>query len=162
MPILRSLITGPVWESFAKLAYGRDPDVYIGGKEDTYLERWWVIPRNPFFNVYLHHVMRSDDDRALHSHPWLFNLSLILAGSYVEHAAEGKVERKAGDLKLRIGPAFHRLEITDGACWTLFITGPKCRMWGFRCPKGFVPWTQYVLNDGLGSSTIGGGCGEFA
>lgn len=62
----------------------RAPDVVIGEVHRPYLLRWWVIPRNPVFNVYLHRFMRSDDDRALHDHPWS-NLSILLRGSYGEH-----------------------------------------------------------------------------
>ena len=49
----------------------RPADFVIGGAERPYLRRWWVIPRNRLFNVYLHQFLRSDDDRALHDHPWL-------------------------------------------------------------------------------------------
>ena len=52
----------------------RAPDFVIGGSDNPYLLRWFLIPRNPVFNVYLHKFMRSDDDRALHTHPWLFKI----------------------------------------------------------------------------------------
>jgi hypothetical protein len=65
-------------------AKSRNPDFVIGGNERPYLLRWWVIPRNPVFNVYLHCFLRSDDDRALHTHPWLFNVSWLLLGKYRE------------------------------------------------------------------------------
>lgn len=51
------------------IAKRRPPDVVIGGDASPYMRRWWVIPRNRRFNVYLHHFLRSDDDRALHDHP---------------------------------------------------------------------------------------------
>jgi hypothetical protein len=163
--MLRKLITGPIWNALAKLAFEREPDVYIGGREDTYLERWWLIPRNPVFNVYLHHFLRSDDDRALHDHPWV-NLSILLAGSYTEHtiAAGGvnvRTERRAGDMKLRSPLAAHRVELTDGACWTLFITGPRIRDWGFHCRKGWVSHKAFVHVDGK-DETVGSGCGDLA
>ena len=43
-------------------ALGRQPDFVVGKPEDPYLLRWWVIPRNKRFNVYLHKFLRSDDD----------------------------------------------------------------------------------------------------
>jgi hypothetical protein len=64
--------------------YARKPDLVIGGDANPYLRRWYVIPRNPVFNIYLHEIVRSDEDRALHCHPWI-NLSILLEGSYVEH-----------------------------------------------------------------------------
>lgn len=86
----------------------RGPDFVIGGHERPYLLRWRLLPRNPVFNVYLHQFLRSDDDRALHDHPWLFNVSLLLRGPYIEWVPAGDNTRrpeprflKAGDCKFR-------------------------------------------------------------
>lgn len=111
---------------------------------------------------YLHLILRSDDDRALHDHPWI-NLSVLLSGYYVEHSilAGGinrRVRRDAGDLKLRLPSAAHRLEVEEGAaCWTLFITGPRLRPWGFHCPQaGFTPWRKFTAEGRPGD--VGPGC----
>lgn len=141
---------------------GRAPDVEIGGSENPYLRRWFLIPRNRWFNIYLHHFCRSDDDRALHDHPW-WNLSVLLRGQYVEHTIEpGGVNRRttrvAGEMKLRRAKAAHRIELTDGPCWTLFITGPRVRDWGFHCPQGWRHWR--IFTSGPNGETIGRGCGE--
>lgn len=139
----------------------RPPDFIIGGADDPYLRRWYLIPRNPVFNIYLHHFLRSDDDRALHDHPW-WNLSYLLEGSYVEHSiAQGGVnhrsDRKAGDWKFRTATAAHRVELRDHAeCWTLFITGPRLRDWGFHCPAGWRPWQEFTKPNASGE--IGRGC----
>lgn len=37
-----------------------NPDIIIGENGDDYLHRWYVIPRNRFFNIYLHYFLRSD------------------------------------------------------------------------------------------------------
>ncbi len=113
------------------LSQRRDPDVVIGGRENPYMRRWWLIRRNRWFNVYLHHFLRSDDDRALHDHPW-WNLSILLRGRYVEHTISAggvnvRTERRAGDLKFRGAASAHRIELVDGPCWTLFVTGPRIR-----------------------------------
>ena len=42
----------------------RDPDMLIGPPDDPYMLRWWLIPRNPEFNVYYHRILHDDDDRA--------------------------------------------------------------------------------------------------
>src|SRR3546814_8204117 len=42
----------------------RKPDITIGGEDNPYLRRWYIIPRNRWFNVYLHEFLRDDDDRA--------------------------------------------------------------------------------------------------
>ncbi|RWF66864.1 hypothetical protein [Mesorhizobium sp.] len=140
----------------------RPPDVTIGGAADPYMRRWWVIPRNRFFNIYLHHFMRSDDDRALHDHPW-WNLSILLDGRYVEHTISAgginvRTERRAGDTKFRKARAAHRIELVDGPCWTLFLTGPVIRRWGFHCLRGWVDWQVFTKPDNPGE--IGRGCGE--
>jgi hypothetical protein len=64
------------------------------------MRRWWVIPRNKFFNIYLHHFLHSDDDRALHDHPW-WNVSILLrSGSYVEHTIAAGGVGRAVDLRM--------------------------------------------------------------
>lgn len=159
------------------IAAKRPPDFVIGGDDRPYLLRWWIIPRNKVFNIYLHRFMRSDDDRALHDHPWS-NFSLLLRGCYTEHtiAAGGIGHRRllvAGDFRLRwTGRIAHRVELIDEAigfdgcappirasqpCWTLFITGPRYREWGFHCQEnGWIDWRRFTAEDDPGS--IGKGC----
>lgn len=139
----------------------RAPDVVIGGEADPYLRRWFVIPRNRWFNIYLHQFLRSDDDRALHDHPWI-NCSLLLEGEYTEHtiAAGGvheKTTRVLGDVVLRTAKHAHRIELHAGACLTLFLTGPNVRMWGFHCPNGWVPWRKFTSASGR---EVGRGCDQ--
>lgn len=140
---------------------GREPDFVIGGVERPYLLRWWLIPRNLVANAYLHLFLRSDDDRALHDHPWV-NCSILLRGSYTEHTiAAGGIHRRqvltAGDFKVRGPRSAHRIELHDGPCWTLFLTGPKVRTWGFHCPDtGWIPWQRFVARDDIGN--VGPGC----
>lgn len=149
-----------LFRAFERIADRRPPDFIVGGKEDPYLMRWWVIPRNRFFNVYLHHFLRSDDDRALHDHPW-WNLSILLKGEYTEHtiAAGGvhrAVIRRAGQFKFRGAKSAHRIELHNGPCWTLFLTGPTLRTWGFHCPRGWRSWKEFV--DDRDSGKVGRGC----
>jgi hypothetical protein len=139
-------------------ARARKPDFVIGGQDAPYLLRWWLLPRNPVFNVYVHQFLRSDDDRALHDHPWIFNCSILLEGQYLEHTPNGAFFRKAGDWKFRWGAAPHRVELTNEFCWTLFITGPRVREWGFHCPKGWVHWRQFT--DSRDSGSVGKGCDQ--
>lgn len=157
----------------ARVSNSRPADFVIGGNENPYMRRWWVIPRNKWFNIYLHNVLRSDDPRALHDHPF-GNLSILIAGSYTEvtHAIfdlDGSpvislgVNRKvmtAGAFKFRRAATSHRLEIDNGPCWTFFITGPRVREWGFDCPKGWKHWKAFAAKDETGASIVGAGCGE--
>jgi hypothetical protein len=139
----------------------RTPDFIIGGADDPYLIRWHLIPRNRVFNIYIHYFLRSDDDRALHDHPW-WNASYLMQGSYTEHTiAAGGVEhrhiRTEGAIKCRSGAAAHRIELHNGPCWTVFITGPVYRRWGFHCPKqGWIYYRKFVATHDSGS--VGKGC----
>lgn len=136
----------------------RKPDITIG---DNYLERWFVIPRNKYFNIYLHKFSGSDDDRALHDHPW-WSVSFLLKGSLSE-----VFKTKLGNIDirhpkrfipiLRAATAAHRLVLISPVAWTLFITGPKIRSWGFHCPNGWVHWRLFTTEDGR---NIERGCGD--
>jgi hypothetical protein len=145
-------------ELILRWARNREPDFIIGGRERPYLRRHWLIPRNPLFNVYVHEFLRSDDDRARHDHPWLANASWLIAGGYREWITDELfVERHEGEFKLRWGPAPHRVELTEGPCWTVFITGPRVREWGFYCgERGWIHWKRFTAPTDKGS--IGAGC----
>lgn len=105
---------------------------------------WWQFP----ISIRLHHILREDDDRALHDHPWNAR-TIILKGSYSEvrlrriiyrmpsrfearRFAEDPYEREPGDTaRLNFGE-YHRItSVTDGGVWTLFITGRYRGTWGF-------------------------------
>ena len=163
----------------------RRPDFIIGGADRPYLLRWYLTPWRAWYRdvpeaqltrwqrivlwcarrlpvVYLHQFLRSDDDRALHDHPWLFNCSVLLAGNYIEHTiSQGGIHHRnhleAGDIVLRLGRAPHRIELASEHCWTLFIAGPVVRDWGFHCPKeGWIPWQRFTATGDPGD--IGRGC----
>lgn len=142
---------------YERLAASRPPDFVITGDLPTpQMNRWHLIPRNRLFNVYLHQFLRSDEDEALHDHPWLFNLSILLKGEYVERTIRAggvnvRAERRAGQWKLRIGPAPHRVEMRENAeCWTLFVTGPIVRVWGFHCENGWKPFKEFTRGRKMG------------
>lgn len=147
----------------------REPDFIVGPPEKPYLLRWWLIPHNRFLNVYLHKFINDDDGRALHDHPWP-SLSLVLSGGYYEitRGPDGTQERRwygPGSIRFRPATLSHRIELRRWLCYpipcrTLFITGPKVREWGFWCPKGWVPWREFVDPDNPG--TIGPGCGDLS
>jgi hypothetical protein len=142
----------------------RAPDFVIGHKSDPYLRRWWVIPRNPIANVYLHDFRKDDDDRACHCHPWI-SLSLALKGKmlerYLDRSGGIVVERERevvpGDVLYRRSVFAHRMIVTEPGSLTLFITGPRIREWGFWCGgRRFVPWQEFV--DDRDRGLVGKGC----
>ena len=129
----------------------RQCDMVIG---QNYLFRWYLIPRNPIFNIYLHLYQSPDDDRALHDHPWA-SLSWLLEG-YILEGMRGGRQRwiKPGDVIYRSATFAHHL--TTQHAITLFFTGPRIREWGFLCPQGWRPWHKFVDPNDTGK--IGPGC----
>lgn len=146
----------------------RPPDFIIGDPKDPYIYRWYGIPRTPFFNIYVHKIIRSDDDRAMHDHPW-FNVSIILSGEYCEVTGRYPQEKsryyKLGDIRFRSPWFAHRLELAPffwkDSCppepvYTLFITGPRLRVWGFHCPQGWRRWDIFAeKKNGISVTTRG-------
>jgi hypothetical protein len=155
----------------------RQPDEVIGKSSvdrNDYMRRWYIIPHASnrtdwrFLkrgNAFLHNFNRSDDDRSLHDHPWKWNISILIKGRYWEHLPGGKkVLRKPGRIVFRNGTAAHRVELLKDEhgreipVWTIFLTGPKCREWGFHCKKGWVHWKDFTAPGKPGE--IGPGCGD--
>ena len=141
----------------------RPADFPIGPTDDPYMLRWWWLPRNRYFNVYIHRIRHDDDDRALHDHPWA-SLSFMIEGEIIEHHKmphrhwSQKRILKAGRWVYRSSKFAHRLTLASKSATTVFITGPRLREWGFHCPKGWVHWKDFVAKDNKGA--VGGGCGE--
>lgn len=153
-------IAAAIFNRLRPVSERRPPDIIIGGQDDPYLRRWYVIPRNRWFNIYLHHFLRSDDDRALHDHPWV-NCSVLLQGEYTEvlptrgGTTTSRV-LKAGALAFRGPRDAHRVHLHAGFAWTLFITGPRVRDWGFWCPSGWRHWEDFTA--GQRGELTGKGC----
>lgn len=134
----------------------RKPDFVIGHHERPYILRWYLIPQNRRFNIYYHRILRSDDDRALHDHPWP-NMTLVLSGCYVEYLRDEIRFRYEGDFVFRRATTPHRIVIPEGGyAETLFFTGPNIRQWGFWCPQGWRHWKEFV--DPNNSGLPGPGC----
>lgn len=145
--------------------------------EDAYMLRWWVVPRSQETeNVYFHHFLRSDDDRALHDHPWP-NISILLEGDYIEEVPANpylpagrriQIQRRAGDVITRPANSAHRVMLHEDESGkplpvkSLFMTGPVERQWGFWCPQGWRHWKDFTGYNSTGdSSIVGPGCGEI-
>jgi hypothetical protein len=111
--------------------------------------------------VFVHRFHRSDDDVALHNHPWRWAISLILAGGYREERrtingtsveisdAIGEIEVNSyepGNINVLTSETFHRVDLYEEEAWSLFVTGPKFSSWGFwdRATGEFVPWRAFI------------------
>lgn len=154
-------ILAEAWARIWKWAVGwcrGGPHFIVGSPTDPYLLRWYILPRNPLLNIYLHQFLRDDDDRALHDHPWA-SLSILLAGTYREITPGGSRQVWPGAVIFRRATHAHRIELPGGKpAWTLFLTGPSVRTWGFHCPRGWISWREFVKADSPGEP--GPGCGE--
>jgi hypothetical protein len=129
----------------------------IGQAENPLLIRY-VLFRIAPFGLYLHHLLRSDHERALHDHPWPF-VSLVLRGGYTEvhdqtlsgHQIE--TWRKPGSVLVRPAEWRHRFVLRKPA-WTLVIVGRRARRWGFFTREGWCWWRKYDPDLAICSDSI--------
>ncbi len=110
----------------------------------------------------MHQFVRSDPDRGYHDHPWSFGASFILSGGYLERAIKrawdpaGKPKSEvpisevwyhAGRFNTFNGDDYHRVFVPTGhEAWTLFLSGPRVKTWGFLkiSPEdGLYHYTSY-------------------
>lgn len=142
---------------------------------ELYFARFWLQTPNGTRDsgylesgdsMLLHWLVQPDDDDALHDHPWDFE-SRILSGGYVEEISDGYGKAQAPDEQNRepdLGPTktwfwnhdegeiitkkatdLHRIRVLHPNTWTLVITGPRVREWGFHpAGKPWQDWRSYL------------------
>lgn len=114
------------------------------------MHRWHLL-RWHGWQLALHKIWRSDDDRAMHDHIG-DNVSVLLTGCYEElrscpRCKQGEVSGHSA-LRIPLIPYFrraetpHRLVLTKPV-WTLWLRWPRRREWGFHCPSGWVHEKDY-------------------
>lgn len=123
----------------------------------------WVL-QSLGIAVRVHKILRSDIGGDFHNHPWNF-VSVLLMGNYSEvtpcynkndfYVGELETYYHQGSILFRNHSHMHRLNLVDktvlGNChthflpvWTLFITGPKKRKWGFLIhPSNIISYNDY-------------------
>jgi hypothetical protein len=172
--IIAHLVSRPAVVDYLIKRAKRTPYIHITGPDGSvYMERYWLF--NPYpanssgnrpwwkfpISIRLHRIMREDDDRDLHDHPWNAR-TVILHGWYREvrlkqhqHETYEKVypvelvpvtyRRLPGDTaRLRFGEYHRILQVSPGGVWTLFITGRYRGTWGFLVSGVKVPWRRYL------------------
>jgi hypothetical protein len=78
----------------------------------------------------------------MHDHPYL-SVSIVLRGGYIETTAAGLQMRAPGDVVLRWPTELHAIaEIGSVPAVTLFLVGPRVRVWGFLCRTGWRPYHE--------------------
>lgn len=122
--------------------------VIVNCDRDPYLHRWYVF-QSDRVALFVHKFVRSDEDRALHDHPWSFLVIPVWRG-YIEHNDRGRV-RVLPLLGIRLRPATyrHRVELLSdktGAplpSWSIFFRFRRVRDWGFWPKEGFTLWNKW-------------------
>ena len=117
--------------------------IIVNCEREPYLHRWYLI-RTARIGVFIHKFIRSDEDRALHDHPWNF-LALPIWRGYFEHSQFGR--RRIWPLlgmRFRKAEYRHRVElIQNRPAWSLFIRFRERRTWGFWLASGFQAWNDW-------------------
>ncbi len=135
----------------------KSSDIVVAGS--LYMKRWRFGPEN-WPGLRVHKIVRSDEDRALHDHPFDF-VSIIMKGGYWEHTADGRrTWYGPGSVLSREAETLHRLELKrdcdvgrphspcDGdeiPTWTFVIRGRHRREWGFKTVAGWVHNRLFVF-----------------
>ncbi len=122
--------------ALGRLQFGFTHDT-IYNQDHPYLERWilWCG-----LSLRLHRFLASDEDRAVHDHPWWFvTLPFSSYGEYIEVDGQ-EIHRTVAAWRphFRHSQFRHRVEITRAPAWTLVITGLKSNEWGFWRGQEFV------------------------
>jgi hypothetical protein len=136
----------------------RRRDINNRAGDAVYLERYYLFGgpseegewADSSLQVCVHRFCRSDEDGALHNHPWEQSVSFILAGGYIEERRVGdQVETRLHqpfDFNLISANDFHRVDLIEDDCWTIFVSGKKTQSWGFwdRNTKIFKSWREFI------------------
>ncbi len=127
----------------------------------------------PWGSIRLHHWIGPDDDRAKHDHPWSF-VTFVLRGGYTDASpcfacggngydavangafdcteckgtGEIREHLKAPAIQYRDAEHQHTVFPDDGGCWTVIVTGPKIRNWGFWVNGKFRSHRKYFWKFG--------------
>lgn len=113
--------------------------VIVHPTDKTPILRRWTLIETPLFGLKVHQLAQSDPlERGFHDHPWSF-LSLRLRDLYIENIVDlnGSIRQERKRFSRRLSTTPHRIDVPEGSiCWTLVLTGPRRREWGFVKPEG--------------------------
>jgi hypothetical protein len=101
----------------------------LGLPECPYVHRWRLELRGAG-SLRVHHWTGNDDNRAFHDHAWWF-WTLVVKGGYTDNHPGGFEILRAPALRYRPAEYQHAVFPHEGGAWTILLTGPKVRNWGF-------------------------------
>jgi hypothetical protein len=108
-----------------------------------YLIRW--IWETKWFSIRVHRWMGSDDQRHPHDHPWWF-VSLVLWGCLQE--VPSMKRRGFGSVGFFRAEHQHSVRLITKTAWTVLLTGPRKREWGFWVDGKFRRRNKYFFEHG--------------
>jgi hypothetical protein len=122
----------------------------IISKEGVVHFRRYRLFHTPWFRIYIHKILKSDEDIHLHSHPWHL-LSFILRGSYSEIYAQHPNWKSLKEKTLNAGNVnyhkpcdIHKLTLKSKEVWSFVIAYGKSKNWGYRLKDGtFIDHKKY-------------------
>lgn len=124
---------------------------------EPYMNRYYLL-KWPL-RIRLHEILRSDEDRDMHDHPYDF-VSVMLKGGYVETTPDTPAKAYgAGSIRRLKAENVHSIKLFKQChccnrsaeeqgklitAWTLIFAGKNRREWGFHTPDGWVHWKKYM------------------
>lgn len=172
--LLAKVVSIPVVADYLINRSKKTPYFHLPG----YMNRWWLFNSYGFDtnqseaarherpikwlpSIRVHHILRADDSRDLHDHPWEAR-TIILKGWYQERRLVREhiysrnnlsaitvsttrfLVRKSGDTAAIDFGEYHSIdEVSEGGVFTLFFTWDYKGTWGFLVDGKKVPWREY-------------------
>lgn len=117
----------------------------LGDEACPYCFRW--VLNLGLFAIRLHKWIGNDDLRARHDHPYWF-ITLVLWGSYLDVTEKGEELMRPGAIRFRRSTHQHSVKLVSKPCYTLLVSGPFWRQWGFWVNGKFLRREQYFKQFG--------------
>jgi hypothetical protein len=112
----------------------------------------YSLLRTRWFNIYLHQLNAPAWHDECHDHPWSF-VAILLWRGYLEQIGTKKFRRFPGMILYRPATFAHNVITPYGTSWSLILTTPKSRDWGFKPCEWqkagpSTPYLQYIAAHG--------------
>jgi len=158
--LLGAALASPTGVRVIKARAFRDPARHLFDLDsELYMARWHVIREDSlasrvlewltgYSSIRLHRIMRADNDRDLHNHPFSYR-TFVLQGFYAEErqAVQDSTLTQwlcSGDTVSTDAASFHRIaDVSYTGVWTLFCMTRDAGTWGFSVDGQFIDSRTY-------------------